>query len=164
MNRAAIERLLPGAYQRAATTGSLLAALLDVMETLHAPAEELLASSDRLFTPYLTPDPLVPYLLSWLALDHLPAVPVSRQRDLLMDGSGLARLRGTPEGLLAVLRITTGLTGFVVDEPPDRPFHFVVRVPADGAARVDLITRVVELEKPAAVTFQIVLEPGPDPS
>lgn len=164
MQRTAIERLLPGAYQRAATEGSLLAALLDAMTVLHAPAEELLDGADRLFAPYLTPDQLVPYLLGWVALDHLPPLPVDRQRDLLTEGATLARVRGTPDGLLRVLEIATGLTGFVLEEPPDRPFHVLVHVPAAGAEVVGLVSRIVELEKPAAVTVQIVLDTAPEPA
>ncbi|NUT32200.1 MAG: phage tail protein, partial [Hamadaea sp.] len=48
MRRSAIERLLPAAYQRAAVPGSVLGALLDVMETLHDPDERLLAEVDDL--------------------------------------------------------------------------------------------------------------------
>ncbi|RBI96481.1 phage tail protein, partial [Micromonospora provocatoris] len=59
MRRAAIERLLPAAYQRAAGPGSVLGALLDVMEALHAPDEAVLADVDALFGPYRTPDGFV---------------------------------------------------------------------------------------------------------
>ena len=73
-------------------------------------------------------------------------------------------MRGTPVGLLRVLEIATGLTGFVLEEPPDRPFHVLVHVPAAGAEVVGLVGRIVELEKPAAVTVQIVLDSAPEPA
>ncbi|MEV4830412.1 phage tail protein [Micromonospora sp. NPDC049257] len=181
MRRAAIERLLPAAYQRAAGPGSVLAALLDVMEALHAPDEALLAEVDALFAPYRTPDGFAGYLTRWVAMDHVlgpprpdapPALPVGRLRDLVAHGALLARWRGTPYGMRTALELATGVTGFVLDEPVDRPFHLVVRVPPEAAGLLTVVTRIVEAEKPAAVTAEVVLaddppadaEIGPGPS
>ncbi|KAB1903870.1 phage tail protein, partial [Micromonospora sp. AMSO31t] len=161
MRRAAIERLLPAAYQRAAGPGSVLSALLDVMEALHAPDEAVLADVDALFAPYRTPDGFVAYLTRWVAMDHVVAaprtdaplpLPVGRLRDLVAHGALLARWRGTPYGMRTALELATGVTGFVLEEPADRPFHVVVRVPPAAADRLALVTRIVEAEKPAAVT------------
>lgn len=176
MRRAAIERLLPAAYQRAAGPGSVLGALLDVMEALHAPDEAVLADVDALFGPYRTPDGFVAYLTRWVAMDHVVAapradaplpLPVGRLRDLVAHGALLARWRGTPYGMRTALELATGVTGFVLDEPPDRPFHLVVRVPPAAADRLALVTRIVEAEKPAAVTVEVVAAPAdaapPDP-
>ncbi|MET7467972.1 phage tail protein [Micromonospora sp. NPDC005686] len=178
MRRAAIERLLPAAYQRAAGPGSVLGALLDVMEALHAPDEAVLADVDALFAPYRTPDGFVAYLTRWVAMDHVVAapradaplpLPVGRLRDLVAHGALLARWRGTPYGMRTALELATGVTGFVLDEPPERPFHLVVRVPPAAADRLALVTRIVEAEKPAAVTVEVVatpadtrLDPAPD--
>ncbi|MGV9764623.1 phage tail protein [Micromonospora tulbaghiae] len=176
MRRAAIERLLPAAYQRAAGPGSVLGALLDVMEALHAPDEAVLADVDALFGPYRTPDGFVAYLTRWVAMDHVVAapradaplpLPVGRLRDLVAHGALLARWRGTPYGMRTALELATGVTGFVLDEPPDRPFHLVVRVPPAAADRLALVTRIVEAEKPAAVTVEVLAAPAdaapPDP-
>ncbi|WP_435587411.1 phage tail protein [Micromonospora aurantiaca (nom. illeg.)] len=172
MRRAAIERLLPAAYQRAAGPGSVLGALLDVMEALHAPDEAVLADVDALFGPYRTPDGFVAYLTRWVAMDHVVAapradaplpLPVGRLRDLVAHGALLARWRGTPYGMRTALELATGVTGFVLDEPPDRPFHLVVRVPPAAADRLALVTRIVEAEKPAAVTVEVVAGDPADP-
>lgn len=157
MRHQAIERLLPAAYQRAATRGSVLYALLDVMEGMHAPDEEVLETVDDLFAAYRTRDELLPFLARWLALEHLP-VPAGRLRNLIAEGAALAQWRGTPEGLLRTLEIATGVGGFAIEEPRDRPYHFVVRVPAAAAGQVALIRRIVEAEKPAATTAEV-----PDP-
>jgi len=93
MRHQAIERLLPAAFQRAATPGSPLRALLEVMEELHA----------------------------------------------------------------RTLEIATGVTGFGIDEPAGRPFHVVVRVPPAAADQMALVRRVVDTEKPAATTAEVVL-------
>ncbi|MGY4912670.1 phage tail protein [Micromonospora aurantiaca (nom. illeg.)] len=172
MRRAAIERLLPAAYQRAAGPGSVLGALLDVMEALHAPDEAVLADVDALFGPYRTPDGFVAYLTRWVAMDHVVAapradaplpLPVGRLRDLVAHGALLARWRGTPYGMRTALELATGVTGFVLHEPPDRPFHLVVRVPPAAADRLALVTRIVEAEKPAAVTVEVVAGDPADP-
>jgi phage tail-like protein len=169
MRHQAIERLLPAAYQRAAIQGSVLYALLDVMETMHAPDEEVLATVDDLFAAYRTRDQLLPFLARWLALDHLlpPAdagasarlpVPVGRLRNLVAEGAALAQWRGTPEGLRRTLEIATGVSGFLIEEPKNRSYHFVVHVPIDAADQLALIRRIVEAEKPAATTADV-----PDP-
>ncbi len=170
MRPAAIERLLPAMYQRAATPGSVLSALLSVMSDLHAPSEATLSHVDDLVAPYRTPEVLVPFLVRWVAWDHVaPAsadpggrtgIPLGRLRDLVDRGAELAQRRGTAAGLAALLETLTGVPGFAVEEPADRPFHAVVRVPPAAAAHLDLVTRVVAAEKPAAVTCAVVLEPA----
>ncbi|MDG4797224.1 phage tail protein [Micromonospora sp. WMMD1082] len=170
MRRAAIERLLPAAYQRACVPGSVLWALLDVMEALHAPDEAVLAEVDALFAPYQAPGPMVAYLARWVAMEHLVAaprreaplpLPPSRLRDLVAHGALLATWRGTPYGLRTALELATGVTGFVLDEPVGRPFHVVVRVPEAAADQLALVGRIVEAEKPAAVTAEITIEDSP---
>ncbi|MFJ6956259.1 phage tail protein, partial [Micromonospora aurantiaca] len=80
-------------------------------------------------------------------------------RDLVAHGALLARWRGTPYGMRTALELATGVTGFVLDEPPERPFHLVVRVPPAAADRLALVTRIVEAEKPAAVTVEVLASP-----
>jgi len=157
MRQADIERLLPAVYQHAATAGGPLAALLSVMEGMHEPVERRLAAIDDLVAPYRTPDAFLPYLLGWLAMDHLGrSLPPGRRRDLAARAGELARTRGTAAGLSALLGTVTGVDGFAIDEPADRPFHILVRVPAAAQEQLPLIRMAVALEKPAAVTVEIV--------
>jgi phage tail-like protein len=173
MRRRSIERLLPAVYQRSALPGGALGALLDAMETLHAPTEEALAAVEDLFHPYRTPDRLVPFLARWVALDHvLPRsradtaaladevsrlpIPIGRLRDLVAEAATLAQRRGTAAGLRMFLELATGEAGFAVDEPEGRPFHVVVRVPPAATHHIELVRRIVALEKPAAVTCEVV--------
>ncbi|HET6214419.1 MAG TPA: phage tail protein [Micromonosporaceae bacterium] len=163
MRRQTIERLLPAMYQRAVTPNSVLAALLDVMETMHAPSEATLASIEDIVAPYRTAEALVPYLIGWVALDHIAAgqgLPIGRLRNLVARSAELAAWRGTARGLCAVLETVTGVAGFTVSEPEDRPFHLVVRVPPDAVHQIDLIRRVVEAEKPAATTCAVTPAAG----
>ncbi len=162
-----IARLLPAAYQRAATPGSVLSALLGSMERLHAPSEEVLAAVDTLGAAYRAPDALVPFLTRWVALDHLGiagVVPAGRLRDLVARGAYLARWRGTATGLCALLETATGVPGFTVEEPVDRPFHLVVRVPAPAVDRLELVRHLVALEKPAATTCDVAVDSTAPPT
>jgi phage tail-like protein len=162
MRRSAIERLLPAAYQQAAGPGTVLAALLAVMEGLHEPSERVLAAAPELFSPYRTRPDLVPFLAGWVAADHLrlPPVPVGRLRDLVATGAATAQWRGTATGLRAVLETATGVPGFAVEEPADRPFHIVVRAPAAARPQLQLVRHIVEIEKPAAVTCEVTVPAG----
>lgn len=178
MKRAAIERLLPEVYRRTVRDGGPLAALLGVMEGLHAPSERVLAGIDGVFSPYRTPDAFVPVLAAWLDLEKLFDVPtqeevpaasltrpistgMGRLRELVASAAGLSQWRGTARGLLRFLEIATGTQGFAVDERvpgPDgrpRPFHIRVRVPRAAAAHRSLIERIVRSEKPAYVTYEL---------
>lgn len=76
MRREHIERLLPVTFQRSVTGHGVLDALLAVMETLHEPSEAVLSQVDDLVSAYRTPDVLVPFLVSWVAFDHLDLASV----------------------------------------------------------------------------------------
>jgi phage tail-like protein len=163
MRSTAIERLLPALFQRGAGPGTVLGALLEVMAALHEPDEALLERIDELFSPYRTPDAFVPFLARWVALDVSlcgdgtapPPIPVGRLRDLVASGAALAQWRGTVEGMTALLRTALGVADITVEEPADRPFHFVVALPAAAGDRIGLVKRIVEAAKPAATTCEI---------
>ena len=180
MKRADIERLLPEIFQRTLppdeNVDSPLRAFLSVMETLHTPSEQVLAALDTYFDPYRTPDRFVPYLASWVDLDQLwlddptgytvatlPPFPagLGRLRALIASAATLSRWRGTEAGLRLFLETATGVTGFeieedVADESGELiPFHIRVRAPAAAQPLLALIRRIVELEKPAYVTYEL---------
>jgi phage tail-like protein len=182
MKRAAIERLLPEIYRRTSREGGPLAALLGVMEELHRPSEEALAGIQDVFSAYRAPDVFVPVLASWLDLERLLDVPadgdvpaaslhrplssgLGRLRELVASAAHLSKWRGTSKGLLRFLEIATGEKGFRVEERvagPDgrpRPFHVRVRMPAAAAAHRPLIERIIEHEKPAYVTYELLDDP-----
>jgi phage tail-like protein len=173
VRREHIERLLPASFQRSVNGHGVLDALLTVMQTLHEPSEAVLSHVDDLVSAYRAPDVLVPFLVSWVAFDHLDLatttaggqVPLGRLRELVGNAAALAATRGTAAGLCRLLATLTGVDGYHVDEPADRAFHLIVRVPPAAAADLELIRRVVAAEKPAATTFEVVLDgPTPQPS
>lgn len=168
MKREAIQRLLPSVYQPALQPGSPLTALLDAMEQLHAHDERVLERIHEHFDPYLAPDELVPFLAAWVDLDWLLAASASdgaprgfpagvgRLRNLVALAPELSARRGTAEGLRRLLETATGVAGFEVDESgADPPFHVRVFAPAAAASLDPLVERIVQVERPAHVTYEI---------
>lgn len=175
MQRAAIERLLPGVIQQTSLPTSALYALLEAMEDLHAPSEDALDHLEAYFNPYLAPDEFLPYLTRWVDLDWLlgdapPASPVAATtefpggpdglRDLIAYGAYLAHWRGTETGLLLLLRLATGKQGFAVAPAVDEagnalPFRVALTAP-DGSSRYrELVERIIHREKPAHIEVDI---------
>lgn len=176
MKKEQIKRLLPLVYQRAVQPGNPLFAILDVMEMMHAPSESALDRLEVNFDPYRAPDAFVPYLASWVDLEVLLDVPrtgspsstpslstgLGRLRELTRAAVTLSQWRGTRKGLCLFLETATGKKGFEIDEQvagPDgkiKPFHLRITAPSELAEHRILIQRIVELEKPAYVTYELV--------
>lgn len=168
MKSAEIERLLPEVFRRTAQPGSPMAALLGVMEGMHEPDEAVLAGVDRFFSPYRAPDAFVPFLARWVDLDRLfqtipgqeghvgEFIDLGQLRELIASAAHLSQWRGTRKGLRAFLETATGMTGFRIEESPEIPFHLRIRMPSGAARYRPLVERIVELEKPAYVTWEAV--------
>lgn len=179
-------RLLPDVMRRTVAAQSPIAALLDVMEALHAPSEEVLERIDRVFDPHGAPPGFLPVLARWVDLAWLldrqapgdarrggaPVPTLStgdgRLRDLIAAAAWLAQRRGTAAGLVRFLETATGLAGFRIQENPadeggrPRPFHLVVTAPGRARIHEALVRRIVEAEKPAYVTWELAFEPAPE--
>ena len=175
MKQNEIVRLLPGIFQRTMQDGSPLVALLAVMEALQAPDEAILQQAETFLNPYQTPDSFVLFLASWVDLDWLilenaqeytpqtPSLPsgIGRLRELIAQSVFLAQWRGTAKGLLRFLETASGIHGFTIEErvpgPAGRlkPFHIAIHIPPEAAAYIPMITRIIEAEKPAYVTYEL---------
>lgn len=149
MRRDTIAGLLPAAYQRVLHPSGVLDALLSVMEGLHEASEARLDAVEDLFHPYRCPNRMVPFLTRWVAADHLGA-----RRDVAARGAALAQARGTSAGLRDAIHTATGLSEVEIEEPAGRPFHLVIRIPA-GCGQLERVKHIVELEKPAATTYEM---------
>jgi phage tail-like protein len=173
MREDAIARLLPGIYQDAAVAGSPLDALLGVMSSLHNPVEARLDGLDALFDPRRAPDPFVAMLAQWLGLGVLlEDVPAERGqrpagidpadlRELVVRAADLSRARGTLPSLQRFLELATGLKGIEIAQAVDadgtpRPFAVTLSLPPEAGRLRSLIERIVDLEKPASTTVEII--------
>jgi len=178
-----IARFLPDVYQYTLTAtvpgvtepDRRLLAALAAMEVLHAPSEEVLDGLDRFVDPLRTPERFVPYLTTWVDLDWLlrPATGedvtseslasgVGTLRELVAAAAEFARWRGTARGLLRFLDTVTGIPGFQVeegvtgDDRAPRPYHLRVVAPAETEPFKPLIERVIDAQKPAYTTSELV--------
>jgi hypothetical protein len=182
MKRPEIERLLPGIFQRASVydpvtlKGNPLYALLEVMAGLHEPDEQVLRSLATYFNPYLADPHFIPYLASWVDLapllqspatgEVLRSLPIDtgRLRELIASAAFLSQWRGTARALIFFLETATGVKGFTVQErvldgdDMPIPFHIRVQCPKEAVSYRNLVTRIVELEKPAYVTYEVLWE------
>jgi len=178
--------LLPDIFRRTLNddADNPLVALIDVMAGLQAPSDMILGQLDVFFDPYRTPNRFVPYLAGWVDLaplwidepDRLKAgeVPpfpsgMGRLRELIAAAAFLSQWRGTERGLLTFLEIATGISGFTIDQTVSGddgqpiPFHIRVNIPAAAQPYMTLIDRVVRIEKPAYVTYDLNLMSAPSP-
>jgi phage tail-like protein len=180
MKATRIKRLLPYNYQEAAEASGPVATILAVMEELHAQPEAVLSQLDTYFDPYRAPDDFIPFLASWVDLEVLldrsrssSAGNVSfrtgtgRLRELIQAAATLSRWRGTRKGLLLFLETATGLSGFTIDEESvdeqgvPVPFHLRITAPAESSMDRSLLEHIIELEKPAYVTYELLFMDAP---
>jgi len=175
MDHTRIARLLPETYQAAVKPKNPLGAVLQVMETLQAPAEAALASLDAHVDPLRAPPDFALMLTRWLDLDRYLdwtggrpgegaprySAGLGRLRLLCLEAAYLSRWRGTRRTLERMLTVATGLSGYsVVENPPGpkgalRLFHLRVVAPAAARPLADLVRRIVDEERPAYTTYEI---------
>lgn len=183
MRHQEIERLLPAVYRASIDDAGPLRALIGVMEALHDRPERELASLDATLNPRRAPDDFVPLLANWVDLAWLwtetgeaptsgPVIldRLGHLRELVASAAYLSQWRGTARGLKAFLQRATGLGDIeLIESPQDeggrrRPFHVRIQLPETaGEPRIRaLITRIIEMEKPAYLTYEIILaNPSP---
>ena len=172
MERQRLLRYLPENYQLAAVDErGVMAAMLSIMEAMHAPVDRVLRSIDSYFDPFRAPDPFVLMQASWLGLDRYfdwsggaPGLGEARYpagtdqlRLLIAEFPALVRSRGTHRSLTRFLEVATGVRGFVVQDgnDPDEAFHILVEYPAAAKPLEDLVKRVVAGERPAHATWEV---------
>ena len=175
MQQTEIARLLPTVFQRTIPSAGPLRHLLDVMEDLQQPSQDIIDNVDSYFDPYRAPVDFVPLLARWLDLDWLMVeqpddplphdfVPLAsgtgRLRELVSSAVALSKVRGTTAGLVRFLETATGVRGFEVlenvsSDGTQRPFHLLVRVPEGAKTYAAMIRRILETQKPAYTTYAL---------
>lgn len=168
MEAAAITRMLPEVFERAAVSSPLLRALVESMAELLARPDAVLTDLDRFFRPQVAAPRFLPALASWLDCEWLltgeqqrgrePYGPgVEHLRAVLTHVCELSSWRGTATGLTGFLQLATGVTGFEVRTSEERAYHVVVVVPPAAEPHLGVVERVVHVQAPACVTTEIVV-------
>src|SRR5262249_41116868 len=91
------------------------------------------------------------------------SIPLGQLREWIASAAEIARWRGTSHGMLLLLECATGVEGFQLDEqvpgPGGRPipFHFRLNAPAAAQPHAALIARILDLEKPASLPYELAL-------
>jgi phage tail-like protein len=151
----------------------VLDAILEAMSGLQAPSRRVLDELDASFDPWRCPDRFVPMLARWTGLeevlrpDEAGRAPIGLGADsphlraLVADRARLTGIRGTSRGLAAFLETATGIDGFELFEGVDREgklraFHITIRIPPAAVIERRLVELIVDLEKPAHVTCDIL--------
>jgi phage tail-like protein len=176
MDEGTIAKLLPEVYRDALAPGGVLDAALAVMSSFITPPESALSSLDAWFDPRRAPDDFLMLMATWVALGPYVeeaafdsrggrgalSIDPGNLRELVARGAAFSRQRGTRGTIVAMLEIATGITGFqAIENPPDeggrpQPYAFRIEAPAAAKSMYDIISRVVEREKPAFATAEIV--------
>lgn len=182
MRRAEIEQLLPAVFRRAALPRTPVGDLLDIMEALHVPAEDVLEQLDRFFSPHQAPPSFVATLAAWMGLAWLipggtdprrgsaeaagdtGAVAGAALRALVAEGAELACLRGTGKCLARFLSLATGSGPFQITpatgpDGSERPFAITVTAPPELEPRRGVVAAILRHEKPAYVQCELRFGP-----
>lgn len=143
-----------------------------IFKSILSPLDRQIAQISHYFDPRLAPEPLLPWLASWVDLTLDERWPDTRRRELIRSASVLYRWRGTRRGLLDYLRIYIGPGADIRiveqgqeqrnlgEEPlPPHTFRVIIEAPRPSLDELDrgLLERIIELEKPAHTAYQLEL-------
>jgi phage tail-like protein len=101
-----LDQYLPAVYRDDAVSASFLDRFLANVEGLWSTLEGAVAGSERLLDSRTAPAEYLDWLAGWLGATLDPDFEESRRRLLIEHAELLFRWRGTPDGLLAMIRLT----------------------------------------------------------
>ncbi len=170
---------LPALYRDDELMGQFLLIFEDIMK----PLENTVNNLAMYFDPLVTPEPLLPWLASWLDLALDPTWPIERRRELVKSAAELYRWRGTKRGLVEYLRIHTGSVPEISEYIPGMRLdtetklgintqlgssgeghHFTVSLELDGnnEINIDSVKSIIEAQKPAHTVYTLQIK-GKEP-
>jgi phage tail-like protein len=149
---------LPPIYQDDPFAGRFLL----IFESILDPLERVIDQIHHYFDPLLAPEPLLPWLASWVDLVLNEKWSLERRRALVRHAAELYRWRGTRRGISEYIRIYTGFVP-VIDEPdrvrsgepalPPHVFRVILDVPDPEMINRELLETIIEVEKPAHTSY-----------
>lgn len=131
-----------------------------IFESIWEPLEQREDYIEMYFDPRTCPASFLPWLAGWLGMSLNRHWPEARCRQLLAEGLDLYHWRGTRYGLTRMIKVCTGLTPEITEDPA-QPFFFRVRILETSASDIDwvLIEELINAHKPAHAGY--VLEKRP---
>lgn len=163
---------LPALYRDDEFMGQFLL----IFESILKPIENTIDNLSLYFNPLMIPEPLLPWLASWVDLALDPTWPVERRRELVRSAAELYRWRGTKRGLTEYLRIYTGSVPEISEYIPGMSLdhetklgintqlgssgeghHFTVTLELDGGSEININTvkAIIEAQKPAHTVYTL---------
>jgi phage tail-like protein len=155
-----------------------------IFESIMKPLENTVDNLSLYFGPLMTPEPLLPWLASWVDLTLDPTWPIERRRELVRSAAELYRWRGTKRGLTEYLRIYTGRLPEISEYIPGMTlahetrlgintqlgssgagYHFTVTLELDGNSEIDTNTvrAIIDAQKPAHTVYTLQIRQGEPP-
>jgi phage tail-like protein len=180
MKQHEIMRYLPEVFRRTVKSENPLEIILETMEKMHEPGEQVLDSLDMYFDPRRTEDALVPFMSYWINLEWLLTEEqkngknlklenqehltngLGRLRELIANASFLSKWRGTADGIKLFIIIATGVksveiqTNITHDHKKSLPYHFIIKIREDARRFEPVLNIIIEHEKPAYTTYEIL--------
>lgn len=120
--RASYLRYLPATYQEDELGRDFLERYLSLFESMSLEVEEKIAGITRYFDPQGTAAEFLDWLGAWLAVVSDDNWPEDKRREFLEKAFALYKLRGTPRGLVDMIKLFTGGEASIVE-------HFRLRSP-----------------------------------
>ena len=147
-----------------------------IFESVMKPLENAIGHLDLYFDPRMIPEPLLPWLASWLDLALDPTWPINKRRELVKSCAELYRWRGTKRGLSEYLQIYTGTVPEISEYVPGMRLdpetklgidtklgssgtghHFTVSLDLNEGDDIDTDTvrAIIESQKPAHTVYTL---------
>ena len=166
---------LPALYRDDEFMGQFLL----IFESIIKPIKDTVDNLPLYFDPLMIPEPLLPWLASWLDLALDLTWPIERRRELVKSAAELYRWRGTKRGLAEYLRIYTGRIPEISEYIPGMRLgqetklgintqlgssgaghHFTVYLELDGGneINIDTVKSIIEAQKPAHTIYTLQIK------
>ena len=150
-----------------------------IFESILKPIENTIDNRALYFDPLMTPEPLLPWLASWVDLAFDPTWPEERRRELVKSAAELYRWRGTKRGLAEYLRIYTGSVPEISEYIPGMHLdhetklgintqlgssgtghHFTVTLDLNGNGEINISTvkAIIDTQKPAHTVYTLQIK------
>ncbi len=127
-----------------------------IFESIWEPLEQREDHIEMYFDPRTCPTSFLPWLAGWLGMSLNRHWPEARCRQLLAEALDLYHWRGTRYGLTRMIKVCTGLTPEITEDPA-QPFFFRVRILEAAASEIDwvLIEELINAHKPAHAGYAL---------